>query len=390
MDSIREVINANSRTNYTIAKSAIEWILPKLLVCNDTVMINRSYVYLGSLSLSLSQYDEAIRYNKYLINLTNTIQPDLTTQRLAYNNLSAAMKHIGMYDSAFFYLNKAIKINKELNLSLSSNYHNLAVLYQTSGNEIKAQEYFTLASNIGIDTLATFDKNDSLRMQLTIINTVSSLAELANSSILLLDTVKAKWAYYQIDEIGKNYPMIGKAKLVTLESQFKTDLAFKNFVSALNFNTRLQRAAKENGNDFYLVRSLIGFGKLALASNGNEVAYNKAIQVMRNLNQLNLDTHDRMEYTFLISILFLKSKQADSAIFYHDKYQEFKLDETVNSNRLQLSMEQIRYRKELEDRYAMDYSELIVTSKNNTNKAWVGVVLIVISAVVIFIYFRRR
>lgn len=138
------ITRANGLIRNGDSKQAIELsfdLLTRAEKKNDTLQVLKSCILLGWANMELNQFTEAIKWLSKGINLTNNAVLLAKCSHL-FSNIASSYNNIGNFDSAYFFINKALKFGYAIeNLTQVANALNIrADLFLNQKNYIAAEK----------------------------------------------------------------------------------------------------------------------------------------------------------------------------------------------------------------------------------------------------------
>jgi len=161
------------------------------------------YINLGAINLTLGKYDKAIEYNnkaEFLVSNNEQFSMDLAA---IYNNTGLIYNIKESFDLAIEYLEKSIRIYRNLidqddnaTASLSSAYINIGIAFLETKDFITALDYFNKSTEIKL-------KYNLAGQALGYLNTAKTYAKINNPA--LAEKFYLRSIHSFIDEFGGNY-----------------------------------------------------------------------------------------------------------------------------------------------------------------------------------------
>lgn len=169
--------------NYELSFKYTEEMISILNNLNSDQEKSRYFVHTGNMLNRLKKHDIAFSYYKRALNLAIQ-EKDLKTQSSVFSSLGISCASRNKLDSAIYYVNKSIQIEKKLNndFALGNKYLNLGSIYYFKNMFNESRDQFELALNNGIK----YHNNRIIRPALSNLGRVSAK----------LNQPKKAFAYY--------------------------------------------------------------------------------------------------------------------------------------------------------------------------------------------------
>ncbi|HZZ75781.1 MAG TPA: tetratricopeptide repeat protein, partial [Puia sp.] len=299
-------------------------------------------VWLGPALYSQGKFDEALIYlKKSIIHLDK--MHDWEGLGKAWAWISMTYATLGNYDSSFYYCSRSLFIRQKMSdyACVFHSYINMGYLYKSAGSYADAYDYY----NKGFD-YAKVHHLDHAHFNLTYFEAIGTIYRLLNSS----DS-----SYYFLNRSVRE----DSANEMTKVSLGEILLTRNQYDSALMLFLKPVDAFRKGNDQWDLMRVLMGASKANLGkgnikgalSFGRE-AYSIARQV--KTRQFLLDGY------LLLSKIYYKNHQYDSAYLYDEKYKSLK--DSLVSNQFRWQLTNFKERSEFKNK--MDQ----VAALDNENK----------------------
>ncbi len=299
---------------YSLGKEILNYAL------NNTnhSLEEKAYVRMGIGVYLLGKVDSAIYYCEKALNL-NKITSNSEEKEFALNLISLANNRLGNYDDAISFGNEALQLRREKNdsMGIAASLGNLAPIYQNTGQYDKAAEYIYEAIEIYEAKMDTIG----------IVGRLLTMVQLMNRSGN--DENEKEVISRALDLVGQTEFSFLKADVLsTMANYFITKEIYD---SALIYENKALDIYKQMNNPESIATSYSNLARIHQGQNNFKLArlyYHKSIQIY---NSSNLIPKINVAYESLGSN-FLQTGILDSAEYYLLK--AYNSGKTINQARI--------------------------------------------------------
>ena len=226
-----EAINKTVAIYYYLGdyRTAYRYAIDALILCEKQNLLSRQYKFYNTIGNIYLRFKELNIAKSYYNKAINTCE-DSTRLNYIYNNLGICELDFGNYDSAFYYLNKALQSWKRSGIDLCCIYNNIASIYHDTKRYDSAYYYYQLSLSeervnsriyVKVQTLSDlgklfFDMNqhDSAKYYINLSITIAAenklLRNIAENYLILSEieeskgNIKKAFEYYKIQAAFKD------------------------------------------------------------------------------------------------------------------------------------------------------------------------------------------
>jgi len=332
-------------------------------------------LWLGTALYSQGKFDEALNLQKKsIIYLDKT--DDWEGQGKAWAWIGMTFATLGNYDSSFYYCSKSLFIRQKMSdyACVFHSYMNMGYLYKSAGSYEDAKDYYSK----GFD-YAKMHHLNSAHFNWTYFELIGTIYRLLNSS----DS-----SYYFLNRSVREDP----ANLMTRISFGEILLTRNQYDSALSiFLTPVDTFRK--GNDQWdLMRVLMGASKANLGKGNLKGALSYGREAYSIARQVKTRQF-LMEGYLLLSKIYYKGHQYDSAYLYDEKYKSLKDSLLSSQFRWQLTnfKERTEFKNKMDQLAALGNENKIKEEKlrQEARQKWILVACFLIAALAGIILYKN-